>query len=64
MPNIFDYYDKDDHLAHYGVPGMRWGVRHDPQKAYTRASKKFNRLVNKSDKAYEKSQKYKDEGLR
>ena len=40
----------DEYLAHYGVLGMKWGVRHDPQRAYSRSSKKFNRLANKSDK--------------
>lgn len=58
MANVFDYYDEKDHLAHYGVLGMRWGVRKDARGAYTKASKKFNRLANKSDEQYLKSQKY------
>lgn len=45
-------------LAHYGVLGMRWGVRHDPQKAYSKASTKFKKLATKSDKAFDKSTKY------
>ena len=43
------------HLAHYGVLGMKWGVRHAPEKAYEKASKKakkFDKKINKySDKA-------------
>ena len=31
------------YLAHYGVKGMKWGVRKDPEKAYARRAKKLNR---------------------
>lgn len=51
-------------LAHYGVLGMKWGVRHDPQKAYSKASKKrahLNALASKkqakADKVYSKARK-------
>ena len=51
-------------LAHYGVMGMKWGVRHDPQKAYSKASKKrahLNTVASKkqakADKVYSKAKK-------
>lgn len=35
-------------LKHYGVLGMKWGVRRNPSKAYSKAVKKKNRLDSKS----------------
>lgn len=48
----------EDYLAHYGVIGMRWGVRHDRQKAYRKAEKKLNKLNSKSEKQSEKAEKH------
>lgn len=42
-------------LYHYGVKGMRWGIRKNPSKAFIKASKKANRLTKRADKAHKKS---------
>lgn len=55
----YDYYDlAPDELMHYGKLGMKWGVIHNPAKAYAKAVNKRNSLNSKSDKnriAYEKA---------
>lgn len=34
----------EDYLMHYGVKGMKWGVRHDPEKKYrSRAEKAYSK---------------------
>ena len=45
------YITTDGELRHYGVVGMKWGVRRNPTKAYERASKKMKKLQDKADKA-------------
>ena len=49
--------DSRPYLAHYGVLGMKWGVRHDRERAYLRATKKANRLNAKASDKEEKAQK-------
>ena len=44
-------------LYHYGVKGMRWGIRKNPSKAFVKASKKTNRLSKRAEKAHKKSVK-------
>ena len=46
----------NNELYHYGVVGMKWGVRRgNSAGAYAKASKKLNRLDHKADKAVEKA---------
>lgn len=37
----------DNYLEHYGVLGMKWGIRKDPDRAYSRASQKLSKLDRK-----------------
>lgn len=47
----------NDELMHYGVKGMRWGVKHNPEKAFTKANAKYEKYQAKVDKLKTRSDK-------
>lgn len=45
-------------LSHYGVPGMKWGVRHDKDKAFAKSMTKLSNLDAKAAKYAAKRKAY------
>ena len=54
MTSIEQY---NNELYHYGVIGMKWGVRKNPTKAFAKASKKLDKIDKKFTKMEAKATK-------
>lgn len=51
-------------LYHYGVLGMKWGVRKNPSKAYTKAVKKKEKIERRKVNLDLRSARYRSTALR
>lgn len=59
--HLSNYVYRDGELCHYGVIGMKWGVRRGrTAKAYEKASKKLQKLDKKADKQLERAYNQRD----
>ena len=50
-------YIENGELMHYGVLGMKWGIKRNPSRAFSKSVKKANRLEKKIGKTEKNLQK-------
>lgn len=53
----YQVFDSTSYLEHYGVLGMKWGVRKDPQRAYSKSISKLGTLDKKAAKKRYKAER-------
>lgn len=57
--------NQNEYLKHYGVIGMKWGIRRGrASKTYAKASKKANKLYAKTERLKRKSDKHMAKGMK